>query len=113
MKKFMMGLTSDERAAIVAGMKEVEREGLSVARHLRGDIYEVKADTDDRFFRILFATEGAYSQVLLALDGFPKTSKKTPHEKIKLAQARLTDWRKRGAARKKEARLGNRKQKGP
>jgi len=31
-------------AAIVAGMKEVAQLGLSASRHLRGDVYEVRAD---------------------------------------------------------------------
>lgn len=56
-----------ERAAIYAAMKEVREEGLSAAKHLDGDIWEVKADTADKFFRVLFAPEGRYGQVLLAL----------------------------------------------
>lgn len=57
-KKFLMSLTPHERAAIVAAMKDVTRDGLSAAKHLDGDIYEVKADTNDKFFRVLFAAEG-------------------------------------------------------
>jgi phage-related protein len=91
-----MALTDDERAAIVAAMKEVEREGLSAAKHLRGDIYEVKADTDDKFFRILFAAEGRHKQILLSLEAFAKKTRKTPKTKLGLAEKRLKDWRSRG-----------------
>jgi phage-related protein len=96
-KKFLMDLTDDERAAVVAAMKEVEREGLRAAKHLRGDIYEVKADTADKFFRVLFAAEGRYNHVLLSLDGFAKKDRKTPQNKLDLADRRLRDWRRRGA----------------
>jgi len=96
-KKFMMDLNDDERAAVIAAMKEVEREGLSAAKHLRGDIYEVKADTADKFFRVLFAAEGRYNQVLLSLEGFAKKDRKTPKPRLELAERRLRDWRRRGA----------------
>ena len=95
-KKFLMDLRSEERAAIVAAMKEVERDGLAAAKHLRGDIYEVKADTADKFFRILFSAEGRFNQVLLSLEGFAKKTRKTPPPKLALAERRLRDWR-RGA----------------
>ena len=78
-------------------MKRVARQGLAMARHIRGDIYEVRADGDRQSFRILFATEGRYQQVLLSLEGFSKKTQKTPPEKIELAERRLRDWRQRGA----------------
>lgn len=34
--------------------------------------------------------------VLLSLDGFSKKTQKTPPEKIRLAERRLADWRRRG-----------------
>jgi phage-related protein len=95
-KKAVMALPDHERAAVVAAMKEVAREGIVAAKHLRGDIYEVKADTADRFFRVLFAPEGRYGQVLLALDVFAKKTRKTPSPKLALAEQRLRDWRRRG-----------------
>lgn len=88
-----MSLTSDERAEITAAMREVTRDGLAAAKHLTGDIYEVKADTNDKFFRALFAAEGQYGQVLLSLDGFVKKSNKTPKAKLDLAEKRLKSWR--------------------
>ena len=56
MKAFLDGLTDEEVAAIVAGMKEVIEQGLAAARHLRGDVYEVRADAATRSFRVLFST---------------------------------------------------------
>jgi len=80
-------------------MEIVRRRGLTAARHLRGDIYEVRADSDTRTFRVLFAAEGRFSQVLLALTAFQKTTRRTPATMIVLAERRLNEWRQRGAAR--------------
>jgi phage-related protein len=96
-----MKLTSADRAVIVAAMKEVTRDGLVAAKHLSGDIYEVKADTNDKFFRVLFAAEGEHNQVLLSLEAFAKKTGKTPKAKLDLAKDRLKDWREQGKRLKK------------
>lgn len=101
-KDFLDELTDDEVAAIVAGMKDVTAHGLPAARHLRGDVYEVRADAATRSFRLLFATEGRYSHVLLSLSVFEKRTQKTPPAEINLAESRLADWRARGSARRRQ-----------
>ena len=98
MKEFLDDLPDEDAAAIAAAMKDVLVSGLAVARHLRGDIYEVRADADRVIYRILFATEGRYSQVFLALEGFKKKTQRTPPETIRLAERRLASWRGRGGA---------------
>jgi phage-related protein len=97
---FIMQLSLQDMARVKAAMKDVEREGLAAARHVRGEIYEVRADGNRQSFRILFATEGRYQQVLLSLEGFSKKTQKTPQEKIELAERRLRDWRQRGTGGK-------------
>ncbi len=77
-------------------MDEVARVGLEAARHLAGDVYEVRSSGENRAFRILFAEEGQYGQVLLALEGFAKKTQRTPRREIRLAMDRLLDWRQRG-----------------
>ena len=96
MKDFIDRLADDEAAAVVAGMKEVAQRGLPAAKHLRGDIYEVRAEASDRTFRVLFAAEGRFSQVLLSLSGFVKKTQKTPPRELALAERRLAEWRDRG-----------------
>lgn len=98
-KQFIDGLRDNDAAAVVAAMKDVRENGLAAARHLRGEIYEVRADGDRQTFRILFAPEGRRSQVLLSLEGFSKKTQRTPPEKIALAERRLADWRRRGVRR--------------
>lgn len=89
-------MSDADAAEVAAALKEVQIRGLGVAQHLRGDVYEVKADGDRQTFRILFAQEGEHEQVLLALEGFSKKQQRTPPAKIELAQRRLRDWRARG-----------------
>lgn len=94
-KEFLVKLSDEEVAAISAGMREVRQRGTSAARHLRGDIYEVRADAATRSFRLLFSCEGKYSQVLLSLSVYEKRTQKAPTQEIDLAEQRLNDWRKR------------------
>ena len=77
-------------------MKEVREQGLQGARHLDGEIYEVRADGHRVIYRILFAPQGSRKRVLLALEGFKKKTQKTPTKTIALAKRRLRDWERRG-----------------
>ena len=95
---FLDKLTPTEAAEVVAAMKEVAREGLRFARHLSGDIWEVRIEADRKAFRVLFSSEGKFQQVLLALEAFTKKTPKTPARTIHLAERRLADWRNRGRA---------------
>jgi phage-related protein len=97
---FLEELTDEEVAEVVAAMKEVSAEGLVAAKHLRGDLYEVKAEATNRSFRVLFATEGKLNNVLLSLSAFIKKTQKTPKQELDLAETRLKDWRARGKRRK-------------
>ena len=93
MLEFIRGVSDLDKAAILAAMTDVRQEGTPSARHLTGDIYEVRADGERVIYRVLFAGEGKQSQVLLALVAFKKKTQKTPPQQIRLAQRRLRDWR--------------------
>jgi phage-related protein len=95
-KAFIDGLSDSDAAEVVAAMAEVRETGLSAARHLRGHIYEVRAEGRDVSIRLLFAQEGKKGRILLALEGFTKKTRKTPDQLINLALRRLADWRSRG-----------------
>ncbi|MGH2760886.1 MAG: type II toxin-antitoxin system RelE/ParE family toxin [Actinomycetota bacterium] len=95
-KDFLDALDDVDAAAIAIEMRDVAREGARAARHLRGDVYEVRADGSKQTFRILFALEGRRGQVLLALEGFSKKTRRTPKPALELAERRLADWRRRG-----------------
>lgn len=95
MKKFLSELSDPDRASVLAAMAEIRDHGTSRARHLDGDIWEVRADGKDVIFRVLFSEEGEKSRILLALAGFTKKTQKTPPSMIKTAKDRLRDWRAR------------------
>jgi phage-related protein len=93
---FMDRLDRHEAAAVLAGMNQVARLGLEAARHLRGEIYEVRVDAGPRSFRLLFVQETKF--ILLSLNAIVKKTQRTPPAEIALALARLKDWRIRGRA---------------
>jgi phage-related protein len=98
-KEFIASLSDADAAEVAAAMAEVKQDGLRAARHLRGEIWEVRANGEFETFRVLFASEGLKGRILLALEGFSKKDQKTPPHLIKLAEKRLADWRDRGRAR--------------
>lgn len=58
-EEFIDGLYDSDAAAVLAGMEEVRDRGLRAARHLDGEIWEVRVDGDRVIYRILFAEEAA------------------------------------------------------
>lgn len=95
-RDFLLTLPDGDRAAILEEMEYVREHGRSVARHLRGEIYEVRASYNTKAYRILFACEGRFNHILLSLEGFQKKTQKTSDTAIRLAEQRLADWRRRG-----------------
>jgi phage-related protein len=91
--EFIDGLSEYDAAEVHAAMRDVRDVGLRAARHLRGEIYEVRAEGADDSYRILFATEGKKSRVLLSLVATTKHTQQTPPQDIRLAERRLTEWR--------------------
>jgi len=96
--EFLDKLSDDDAAAVLAEMEYVAEYGEQVARKLRGEIYEVRVSGKDVIYRILFATEGRWSQVLLALHAYTKKWQEARQEDIDRADKRLADWRQRGQA---------------
>ncbi len=96
-KDFMMALPDEDRATVLVEMKYVSEQGVRVARHIRGEIYEVRVSYNTNIYRILFAREGHFKQILLSLVGFQKKTQETPSYEIRLAERRLADWRRQGA----------------
>ena|SRR5215467_2332801 len=99
-KELLLALPDEDRAAVLAEMEYVREHGTAVARHLRQDIYEVRAIYNTKTYRILFACEGHFHHILLTLDGFQKKTQQTPKAHMKLAEQRLADWRRRGKAKR-------------
>ena len=75
-------------------------QGLRSSRHLRGQVYEARADGSRVTYRLLFAPRGEHGQILLTLAIFKKKTHKTPMSKIRLAHGRLQDWERRKTRQK-------------
>lgn len=95
-KDFIDDLDDEAAASVAAAMRDVRDHGVAAAKHLRGEVFEVVADTKDLWIRILFAQLGRYSHVLLSLNAFEKKTNKTPGREIELAETRLANWKARG-----------------
>lgn len=94
-REFIDRLPDADAAEIAAAMADVRRNGTVAARHLRGELYEVRAEGIHASYRLVFAEEGAKGRVLLALHAISKKTQKTPPQAIALAERRLVDWRRR------------------
>ncbi len=111
-KADLLALPREDRADVLADMRLVRIYGVESAKrtelvkHLRGDILELRVQARDQTYRLLFAEEGYYGQVLLALELFSKKTQRVPRDKIKLAEDRLRDWRERGVRHRRERRRG-------
>ncbi len=93
---FIAGRSLGDRVEIAAAMKDVKDNGVrAAARHLRREIYEVRANGVDESYRLLFAQDGKKGRILLALVVFSKKTQTTPETAIRLAERRLHDWRAR------------------
>jgi len=95
-REYLASLDAEDRDMVRAAMALVAQEGQRSARHLRGDINEVRAARKGRVFRVLFSAEGRHQYVLLALSAFEKKTRRTPPAEIDLAETRLRGWRQRG-----------------
>jgi phage-related protein len=93
-EEFLRSLPLQDWATISAVMLEARCEGLRIARHVTGDLYELRATGLRAHYRLLFAQEAKF--VLLAVDVFDKDSQRTPAHIRERALDRLRDWRERG-----------------
>jgi phage-related protein len=91
-------LSDADAANIAAAMKEVEGLGRAhpEVNHLKGDIWQIEIDGARVIYRLLFAEEARFGQVLLALEIVNKKWQKAWAQDIRLAEDRLADWRQRG-----------------
>jgi phage-related protein len=87
------------RAALAEAMKR-HTTGESFAREVDNvghGISELRVNVGNDHFRLLFAAQGKYSQVLLAVRVFTKKSNKLPKQDHALAIKRLKDWEQRSS----------------
>jgi phage-related protein len=98
-REFLNKLSDVDAAAVATAMKEVRKAGRGYVdvNHLRGDIWQIEVDGQSVIYRLLFAEEGRFSQVLLALEIVNKKWQSARSRHIQLAERRLSEWRGRGS----------------
>lgn len=106
-REFLDQLSDTDAAAVATAMKEVRNAGRGHrdVNHLHGDIWQIEIDGQTVIYRLLFAEEGRFGQVLLALEIVNKKWQKARSRHIQLAERRLHEWRGRGS---RKAALGGR-----
>lgn len=97
-REFLDEISDEDAARIAVSMKELRITGLAHpdVNHLRGDIWQLEVDGLRVIYRLLFAQEGRYGQVLLALEVVNKKWQKAKQRHLQIAENRLSDWRRRG-----------------
>ena len=83
-REFIDELDDADAAVIVGAMVDVRTHGLVVARHLRGPIYEVRAEGRQAAYRLLFAGPGQMQKLLI------KVIRLIAHSKILLQDCAKT-----------------------
>lgn len=99
-------LSDEDAASIAAAMREVRSVGRAHpdVNKLKGDIWQLEVDGKRVIYRLLFAEEGSYGHVLLALEIINKKWQKARRKDIEAAEERLADWRRRGASARSQRR---------
>lgn len=75
-------------------MKDVRRNGLGAAQHVKGDVWEIRAHVRDAHYRLLFASVTKFHFLLLL--AFDKNDSRMRINDRELAERRLRDWLSRG-----------------
>lgn len=93
MREWLLDLPKSERRTIGEDIAYVQFKwpiGKPRVDHLRGPIWEIRTNLDNRIARTLFAVE---KNDMILLHGFIKKTQKTVGADIDLALKRLKEWR--------------------
>jgi phage-related protein len=88
----------DAEGQLIEAMKRAKRDGLFPYEdeQIAGELRAVRVFFDGNTYRLLYAREGQRDQILLALHVINKKDKKLPLRARRLAEKRLSEWRRRG-----------------
>ena len=88
-KKYIDGLTKEEKAQVQAALEMIEKEGLSQTtvhvRPIAGKLWEIKIGSQRLFYVLV------QGPTLVLLHAYVKKSKKAPKKEIELAQKRMKE----------------------
>lgn len=90
---FISGLPLEDRARILACLKNIEELGFSCPRvqfrQIKGQLWEIKIRTPSGGFRLFYVT--LHSSALVLLHAYKKQSQKAPKKEIEIAEKRMIE----------------------
>ncbi len=92
----------EAQAEVLRALKDLARDRLfpRQIKHVKGSkLSYVRVTVDGNEFRVLFAPQGRFGHIILAVRAFSKKTEKIPPSELKLAEGRLADWQQRGRTR--------------
>ena len=91
-REWLKGLSKEQRRTLGEDFAYVQFKwpiGKPRVDHLRGSIWEVRANLGNRIARTLFAVVGGQ---MVLLHGFIKKTQRTSNDDIELAEKRFKEW---------------------
>jgi len=95
-RDWLLGLPKVDRMTIGFDIATVQFGwplGMPLARHIDGDLWEIRSSLEGRIARTLFVI---YRGHVILLHGFIKKSQKTPREDLLVARSRLKNFERGG-----------------
>ena len=90
-REFLVGLDLRTQARFDWSIEQLRLRNVRarepLVRHLEGDIWELRRESDGNIYRLLYSFLSG--RRILFLHGFQKKTQKTPRQEIDLAQQRL------------------------
>lgn len=92
-KREFKALSKEGQGALAARIKQLAQAkiGLSDLRHLRGDLYEIRAQVGNNHYRAIVIQDTPVHFIILSC--FFKNQQKTPKYELDKAEKRLKRWR--------------------
>lgn len=90
---FVDGLTSKDKAYVLAALKEIEHNGLTAVgcqfRQIEGKLWEVKIKAPQGGYRIFYVMVS--SQEMMCLHAYKKQGQKAPQKELDVARKRMKE----------------------
>jgi phage-related protein len=94
-REWLRKLKAIDKKAIGEDLKTIQFGwplGMPLARHIDGDIWELRCKLSDGIARVLFVLDG---NAMILIHAFVKKQQKTPRPDLDLARSRVKQLRKR------------------
>ncbi len=92
-EEFLNGLTTQDRAAVLAVLTDIEEQGFGAVgcqfRQIDGKLWEIKIRASGGGYRFFYVTLSGGAMVLL--HAYKKKTQKAPRKEVKIARKRMKE----------------------